>query len=323
MTDDVVAPFWLESVCASLDAGGVDAHPVVFPAGEASKCVETWRTITDSMVEARMGRDSCVVSLGGGVVGDLSGFVAATYMRGLPWLQVPTSTLAMIDASVGGKTGVDHPGGKNLVGAFHPPRAVLIDADFLATLPVRLRAHGFAEAVKHGLVLDRDYFADLIRAAPDLLTAEPTATSAAVARSVALKAEVVSEDEFERGRRRILNFGHTIAHALEAATAFQVPHGEAVAVGMVAEARIGESMGITEKGTSDQIADALADFKLPTHHPALADVDSLLAFTASDKKMRTGQMHLVALDRVGQVHQGESWSVTVTRAQLAELMAEL
>ena len=217
--------------------GGRRAH---LPAGRASKTREQWARLTDALLEQGFGRDSGIVALGGGVAGDLAGFVAATYMRGLPYVQVPTTLLAMLDASVGGKTGVDTPQGKNLIGAFHPPAAVIADPLVLGTLPERDFRGGMAEAVKHGLIADAAYFAWMERNADALLRRDQAALTRLVRRSVEIKAEVVSGDEREAGRRAILNAGHTVAHALEHATAYALPHGEAVALGLVAECALAE-----------------------------------------------------------------------------------
>ena len=240
ISDDNVAPTHGRTVMeAGIDAG-LDMALYTFPAGEASKTRKSWSILTDELLEAGFGRDSCVIAVGGGVTTDLAGFVAATFLRGVPVIQVPTSYLAMIDASVGGKTGVDVHAGKNLVGAFHPPRLVVADPEVLETLEVYERAQGLVEAFKHGAILDAEYFASLEGEAPDLLAADPAVAGPAVARSVQLKAEVVSEDEFEGGYRQILNFGHTLGHALEAASEYALGHGSAVALGMLMETRLGE-----------------------------------------------------------------------------------
>jgi 3-dehydroquinate synthase len=200
------------------------------------------------------------VALGGGVTGDLAGFVAATFLRGLPFVQVPTSALAMIDAAVGGKTAVDVPAGKNLVGAIHQPRLVLADTETLCTLPAAGLADGMAEAVKHGVVADASYLGYVEQHSAAILARDPRVMEHVVARSVEIKAAVVAADPLEAGRRAVLNFGHTVGHAIEAAAGFSVPHGAAVAAGMVAEARLGERVGRTVAGTATRIAAAIARF---------------------------------------------------------------
>ncbi len=224
------------------------ALQLTFPSGEASKSRTEWARLTDELLSRHLGRDTVLVSFGGGVTSDLVGFVAATYLRGVPWLAVATSTLAMIDASVGGKTGVDTSAGKNLVGAFHPPLAVCCDPTLLRTLPDRPFREGLAEAVKHALITDASY-GQWIEAHRDAIARRDLdALTTLIDRSVAIKAEVVMEDEHEQGRRASLNAGHTIAHALEQVSHYELPHGEAVAIGLVLESRLGEAMGITAPG---------------------------------------------------------------------------
>ena len=320
IADETVASLWYEEVAASLRGRGIDVVSAFFPAGETSKTRANWSALTDVLMEARLGRDSCVVSLGGGVTGDLAGFVAATFMRGVPFVQLPTTTLAMIDASVGGKTGVDHPAGKNLVGAFHAPAMVLADPDFLGTLDPGLRAEGYAEAVKHGVILDGTYAGWLASNATQLLDGSPEEVTRAVVRSVELKAEVVSGDEFEAGRRKVLNFGHTVAHALEAASGFALPHGHAVAIGMVAEARIGEELGLTAPGTAEEIRALVAAFGLPHGLPALARAQRLVHLMIRDKKTRSGVVHIVRLMEFGRTGAGDETTVGVPEADLVEII---
>ena len=322
IADERVARLWYDEVAASLGRSGFDVVPAFFPPGEASKTRKSWSALTDALMEARLGRDCCVVSLGGGVTGDLAGFVAATYLRGVPFVQLPTTTLAMIDASVGGKTGVDHPAGKNLVGAFHAPVAVLADPDFLATLEPEVRADGYAEAVKHGVILDASYADWLASRADNLLTGDAGAVERAVVRSVELKAEVVSGDEFEAGRRRILNFGHTVGHALERESGYALAHGRAVAVGMVAEARIGEELGVTAAGTADAVRALVGAFGLPSSHPSLARARRLTALMVRDKKTRSGVVHMVRLEEVGRTGTGDEATVPVPEDDLIRLISD-
>lgn len=273
---------------------------LTFPAGEASKTRETWSRLTDELLVLGVARDGCIVALGGGVTGDLAGFVAATYLRGIPLIQVPTSLLAMIDASVGGKAGVDVAAGKNLVGAFHQPRAVVIDPDVLRTLPdAQLRA-GLAEAVKHGAIADAAYLENIGRSAADLLAREGDTLDALIRRSIAIKADVVAADPLERGRRAILNFGHTIGHAIERASAYSVQHGFAVAIGMVVEAKIGEAFGVTDPGTADAIVEALRAVGLPTSMPLDLAPVGIIAATRADKKVRDDRVRYALLARPGE-----------------------
>jgi 3-dehydroquinate synthase len=237
------------------------------------------------------------------------GFVAATYHRGVPWIALPTTTLAMLDAAVGGKTGVDTGAGKNLVGAFHPPTGVLMDPMVLKTLPERLYREGLAEAVKHAAILDETYGAWMVAAAPDILARNPLVVSELVRRSVVLKAEVVSGDEHEGGRRAILNAGHTIGHALEMATDYMVPHGEAVAIGLVVETRLAENAGIAAEGTARQIIALLRAFGLPVDFPGAIDLVRFRKALHSDKKNRGREIHAAFIRSMGHAdNSDQAWT---------------
>ncbi len=322
ISDRTVAGIWGAAVEGLLAGAGLDVVPAFFPPGEASKTREMWARLTDRLMDARLGRDCCVVALGGGVTGDLAGFVAATFLRGVPFVQMPTTTLAMIDAAVGGKTGVDHPAGKNLVGAFHAPRAVLADPEFLATLDRRTRAQGYAEAMKHGIIVDAPHAEWLAGRAGALLGGEAGVVEEAVVRSVQIKAQVVSEDEFEAGRRRILNFGHTVAHALELDSGYSLPHGEAVAAGMAIEARIGELLGVTRKGTAAAVAGLVRALELPGGAPLAGRGRELARLMARDKKTRSGVVHMVRLEELGKTGSGADATVAIPEDRLARLLEE-
>lgn len=304
IADGTVARLYGTDVIDLLRAAGTRAELIDFPAGEASKSRERWAELTDRMLALGCARDTGVIALGGGVTGDLAGFVAATYMRGLPLVQLPTSLLAMVDSSVGGKTGVDTPRGKNLVGAFHQPRLVVADVGSLRTLPPARLREGLAEAVKHGAILDAAYFAWIGEAADRLLAVDAAALSELVERSVRIKADIVARDVREAGPRQLLNFGHTIGHAIEQVSGYAVPHGDAVAIGMIVESRIGERLGITEKGTTRSLLDVLGRFGLPTAVPAHLDVDRILAATAADKKVSGGRVRYALLEQIGQARWG-------------------
>ncbi|NIP79191.1 MAG: 3-dehydroquinate synthase [Gemmatimonadetes bacterium] len=299
VSDDTVAGLHGGAVSEALEAAGRVTQLFRFPAGETSKSTDTWARLVESFGEMALGRDGCVVAVGGGVTGDLAGFAAATYARGIPLVQVPTSLLAMIDASIGGKTGVDLRAGKNLAGAFHHPRLVVIDPETLETLPDEELRTGLAEAVKHGVIADADYAASLHRDATGILGREPAAIDRLVAGSVAIKTAVVGRDAQETGERAVLNFGHTIGHGVERATGYAVPHGHAVAMGMVAEARIGEEVGITAVGTSDRIVAILEALRLPTALPTHLSPDALIRAAGSDKKAREGVVRYALVDRIG------------------------
>ena len=301
------------AVYGLLQAGHLGRDPwsgpaLLFPPGEASKTREQWTRLTDALLEQGYGRDSAIVALGGGVAGDLGGFVAATYMRGLPYIQVPTSLLAMLDASVGGKTGVDTAQGKNLIGAFHPPAAVVADPRVLATLPERDFVGGMAEAVKHGLIADAEYFAWIEREAEPLLARDETALTRLVHRSVEIKAEVVSADEREAGRRAILNAGHTVAHALEQVTGYAMSHGQAVALGLVAECALAEALGVASAGLGQQVAALLRRLGLPVRLPQGIDTERVLAAMGSDKKNRAARVRFALPSRLGTMDPGDGWT---------------
>jgi len=318
VSDENVGPIHGERLAEACREAGLDVTYLTFPAGEASKTRESWSILTDKMLDAGLGRDSCVIAVGGGVTTDLAGFVAATYLRGVPLVQVPTTYLAMIDASVGGKTGVDVHAGKNLVGAFHAPRAVVADTEVLSTLPRVERMQGLVEAFKHGAILDEEHFGALSSDLPRLLEADPDVSGPAILRSVQLKAEVVGQDEFESGYRQILNFGHTIGHAIEAASGYTLGHGRSVALGMLAEADVGERVGVTEAGTRDRLASVLAEL-LPSAPPSIRDA-AVLQHLGTDKKMRAGRARYVLLRSLGEVDPGEAWTHEVPDGVVREAL---
>ena len=322
ISDSQVARLWGAEVVARLEQGGAATQLVTFPAGERHKSRETWATLSDALLAARYGRDGAIIALGGGVVGDVAGFVAATYLRGIPYVQVPTTLLAMIDSSIGGKTGVDAPSGKNLLGAFYRPRLVVADLALLDSLPDPQLVAGLAEAVKHGVVADAAYFAFLEAAHGAVLGRDPDVLEQVVARSVAIKAEVVTADEREAGRRAILNFGHTIGHAIEAATQFAVLHGEAVAIGMACEARLAEAFAVAAPGTARRLGALLRQFGLPLERPAGVGVDAILGAMELDKKARGGAVRF-ALPRAIGTMQGDAsgWTVAVPEPLVRQTLA--
>ncbi len=322
IADHRVAELHGAGLMADLGAFGLDARLFTFPAGEWNKTREQWSALTDQLLASRIGRDGAVVAFGGGVAGDLAGFVAATYLRGIPCAQVPTSLLAMIDSSVGGKTGVDVPAGKNLVGAFHPPRLVVADIAHLATLPRVQVASGMAEAIKHGAILDAAYFASLGDAAA-CLARELDRLEAVVRRSIEIKAGVVASDERENDRRQILNFGHTVGHAVETLSGFDLLHGEAVAIGMAAEARIAEETGIAERGTRGAIVAMLERYDLPTAIPENFTAERLVEAMQSDKKVRQGRVRLALPARIGMMAQSDdgAWTVEVESQVMLKAMS--
>ena len=311
-----------DRITGLLEAAGVEVTVHTFPPGEENKTRGQWARLTDEMLAVGIGRDGCVLALGGGVAGDLAGFVAATFMRGIPVVQLPTSLVAMVDSSVGGKTGVDVPSGKNLVGAFHPPRFVLADTELAATLPRSERSQGLAEAVKHGAILDAAYLRAIVDGAEALLSGDPAATASMVTRSVELKSGVVSRDEREGGLRQILNFGHTLGHAFEAASDFQLPHGSSIAIGMVLEARLGVRLGVTVPGVPEALEVALGAVGLPIRPEAAVELETLLDLVSRDKKVRRGVARYVLLRALGEVHPGEGWSHAVPLEVVREVLIE-
>lgn len=320
ITDTNVAPHYAEALVESLaPLGGISLH--VVPAGETHKTRDEWARLTDELLDAGCGRDTTIVALGGGVVGDLAGFVAATFMRGVPVVQCPTSLLAMIDASIGGKTGVDTAAGKNLVGAFHPPAIVLADVDTLRTLPETHRRAGLAEAIKHGVAADAGYLERLGADLPALLGGDRAATLHCVTRSVEIKSEVVTSDTHERGRRKILNFGHTLGHAVEQVSGYALLHGEAVAIGMVLEARLAERMKIAERGTTDIIHRMVAQAGLPTKPPASLAAGDIVRATRLDKKARAGAVEYALPARIGAMANADrGWTVAVDDALVLSVL---
>jgi len=325
ISDAVVAPLHAPAVLAQFPAARTQLFTM--PAGEQEKTRERWAQLTDALVAWGAGRDTTIVALGGGVVGDLAGFVAATYMRGLPVVQIPTTLLAMVDASVGGKTAVDTPAGKNLVGAFHNPAAVIMDPAVLATLPPAVLRSGLAEMLKHGIIADVSYFETLLHALPDLLTqgAAAPAFAALIAGSVRIKAAVVAEDSREGGLRQILNFGHTIAHAIEKVQRYDLLHGDAVAMGMVAEARLAERLGLAPAGLARAVRDGVARAGLPVPLPLGVSAEAVVAETHGDKKARGGAVRYALPRALGEMEPAEGrWTVTVDDADvLAALLEQL
>ena len=293
VSNETVAPLYLDKLEACLVGKQVEA--ISLPDGEAHKTLDTVVTIIDKLVAMGANRDTTVIALGGGVVGDIAGFAAASYMRGVGFIQVPTTLLAQVDSSVGGKTGVNHPGGKNLIGAFHQPRLVLIDTDTLGTLPERQLKAGLAEVIKHGAIADTEYFAWLETSMAELLGLDPAALAHAVGRSCEIKAAVVAEDEREAGRRAILNFGHTFGHAIENQAGYgEWLHGEAVAAGMIMAA----GLSSLPDAEITRLRELIAAAGLPVSPPALG-AGALRTAMGMDKKVQGKRLRFVLLRRLG------------------------
>jgi 3-dehydroquinate synthase len=298
VTNDTVAPIYLQRVLAALPSDRT--HALLLPDGESFKTLATWSRIIDELVKLKATRDACLVALGGGVIGDMVGFAAASYMRGIDFVQAPTTLLAQVDASVGGKTGVNHARGKNLIGAFHQPRAVIADVATLASLPEREYLAGLAEVVKYGMIRDAAFLAWLESNAGAIRSREAAHVAHLVEQSVRNKAEVVAADEREAGARALLNFGHSFGHALETLTQYrEFLHGEAVAIGMVVAATLSESRGLLQAGEAKRLSALLSGLGLPVHLPLQVDSEALLDSLALDKKTLGGRVRLVLLEAAG------------------------
>jgi 3-dehydroquinate synthase len=299
VTDDHVAPLHLAQLRNSFPAD-VDLLEVIIPAGEDHKNLATVSQVYDRILEAKIDRRTPIIALGGGVVGDLSGFVAATVLRGVPFVQVPTTLLAMVDASVGGKTGVDHAVGKNLIGAFHQPVAVIIDPQVLTTLPPRELRSGLAECIKHEIIRDAEGFASLEKNIDRALALDMSYLADLIAHNVSIKARVVEADPFERAERAHLNLGHTFGHAIETVSNYSYAHGECVALGMIAAARAAMRLGMMDEKAVERITKLIAAADLPTGGMKL-DVGAVVAAMIYDKKVKSGKIRFVLPNRIGQV----------------------
>lgn len=300
ITDETVGGLYGERVKTSLERAGYRTAVLTFPAGETAKNLDTVARLYDGMVALKPERKSGLIALGGGVPGDIAGFVAATYLRGIPFIQVPTTLLADVDSSVGGKVGVDHAGGKNLIGAFHQPKAVLIDPDTLQSLDLRQIKAGLAEIIKHGIIADSSLFAAASDSLHRLLAKDRDEYCRIVPWNCRIKARVVEQDERESGLRAILNFGHTYGHAIESLTGYaRYLHGEAVAIGMVMEAQLGQMIGFTPPATVEAIRSILTAAKYPLAHPGLG-ADDMLDSMFRDKKVEKGVLRFVFPTAVGQ-----------------------
>jgi 3-dehydroquinate synthase len=300
VSNRVVAPLYLGRLQAALERGGGRVVPVLIEDGEQAKAWATLDRVIDALLAARCDRDSVIVALGGGVVGDLAGFAAAVYQRGIAFIQVPTTLLAQVDSSVGGKTAVNHARGKNMVGAFHQPLAVIADVATLDTLPDRELRAGLAEVIKHGFILDPQFVDWLEANIGKLLARDRAALSHAVRRSCELKAQVVAADERESGLRAILNFGHTFGHAIEAGMGYgEWLHGEAVAAGMVMAAELSVRAGSLRRADGDRVKALVARAGLPVQGPASLSIERYLDLMQVDKKAAGGRMRFVLLDGLG------------------------
>lgn len=321
VADQAVFPQGVRRVQEALERGGCETHVLTLPSGERTKSLETISKVYAWLARRKAERGDAVLALGGGVIGDAAGFAAATWLRGVPFVQVPTTLASMVDASTGGKVAVNLPQGKNLVGAFHQPKLVLSDVAFLETLPRRELAAGWAEAVKHGFILDPGLLSTFEEHAEALWDLKPGLAEEVIRRSVAIKAEIVSADEFERGETRVLlNYGHTIGHALEAITDYgRYLHGEAVAVGMMGAAMIAQRLRMIHEDLVERHRDLISRFKLPVSAQDVSP-EAILETARSDKKVRGGRLRWVLLEEAGKAVTRQDVPNEIVEEVLSELV---
>ena len=299
IADATVAALYGEKIMTMLKEVGLAADLIDFPAGEGSKTPETVISIARRLVELGADRETALIALGGGVTGDIVGFAASMYMRSIPYIQIPTTLLAQVDSSVGGKTGIDLPEGKNLLGAFYQPRFVFIDLEFLRSLSLSEIKNGLAEIVKYGIIDDADLFSLLEREGERLVKGDLELLQSVVEQSCKIKKGIVEIDEQDRGMRRILNFGHTLGHALEAQSAYTMSHGSAVSLGMIAASRISEKKGHLGAGERQRIERLIHSLGLPTVIPDTMDTEGIMRYMQNDKKRQNNELHFVLLKRIG------------------------
>jgi 3-dehydroquinate synthase len=314
-----VAPLYLDRLRAGL--AGRRVAECLLPDGEQYKTLVTAASVFDALVAGRLHRDATIFALGGGVVGDIAGFAAACYQRGIAYVQIPTTLLAQVDSSVGGKTGVNHPGGKNLIGAFHQPLAVVADTDTLATLPDRELRAGLAEVIKYGCIRDAELFTWLESHVARLLARDPEALTHAIMRSCEIKADIVARDEREQNLRAILNFGHTFGHAIEAATGYtRYLHGEAVGLGLLVATDLSARLGLVDAGVTRRVRELLAAAGLPTETPRIGR-ETAFELMQMDKKVQAGAVRLVLLERLGDAIITADYAADALAATLEEHFA--
>lgn len=302
ISDTNVARLYGDKLMTTMRASGLNVRQFPFPAGEQSKNLNTVSALCSRLAQAGFDRHDCIIALGGGVTGDMAGFVASAYMRGIPFVQVPTSLLAQVDSSVGGKTGVDIPEGKNLVGAFYQPQAVYIDTEVLNTLPREELLGGLAEVIKYGVIRDSDFFNFLEEYRRKIVRLDPELIEQTILRCCEIKAEVVGKDEEERGVRKILNYGHTIGHAVEAASGFELIHGLAVAIGMIAAARLSVLRKTMSGVESERIYSLISAYGMPVSIPGHMNRSAIKKYMKSDKKAEGGKVNFVLPETIGSTY---------------------
>jgi 3-dehydroquinate synthase len=318
VTNAIINKLHADTLQQALRDAGFDPITAVIGDGETHKSLEGFGQICDTLLEARIERSTPLLALGGGIVGDMGGFAAATLLRGLPFFQLPTSLLAMVDASVGGKTGINHRTGKNLIGAFHQPKAVLIDIATLATLPPRELRSGLAECIKHEIIRDAEGFAALEKSIDRALALDLAYLAELVAHNVQIKARVVQADPFEHGERAHLNFGHTFGHAIETISNYRHTHGECVALGMCAAAFAARKLKLIDESSRQRIVNLITRAELPTGGMG-CDIDQVMCAMHSDKKVRSGRIRFILPDRIGNVIIRDDVPESLVRESLASI----
>ncbi len=321
ITNPTIKKLYGQRVINSLKDAGFLVLSIEIPDGEQYKTLDWANAIYSALLINSFDRKSALVAMGGGVIGDLTGFAAATFMRGVPFVQVPTTLLAMVDSSVGGKTGVNHPMGKNMIGAFHQPKKVLMDLDVLKTLPKEEFLSGIAEVIKYGVIRDADLFSHLDRNREKILSLDRESLEHIVRRSCEIKSEIVSEDELERGLRAMLNFGHTIGHAIETAENYTMRHGSAVAIGMVYASRLAYRTGLCERSVPDRVEKLIRSFSLPTSLAALSrrpSANELMVTMKVDKKAEGGKIKFVLPKQIGEAVITKEWDERALKEALNE-----
>lgn len=324
ISDDTVKEYYAEQLITNLKKAGIEPILLSFPAGEKSKTARTKQLLENAMLDQHCGRDSLILTLGGGVVGDMAGFVAATYMRGIPYIQIPTTLLAMLDSSVGGKTGINTSQGKNLIGAFWQPSAVVIDMQCITTLPTKHVINGLVEALKMFLTSDADAFHFFYKNKHGLVNKDTTLLTELVRRAIEIKTSVVQEDEKERHVRQILNFGHTIGHAIEKESHYRIPHGMAVGYGILWEAKIAALMGKLAANDYVIIKNTLADVNIKAAALKKISVERIIQHTKSDKKVKNDHVQYVLLSGLGRVYKdGDKVTHAVPDSVVMNAFAEM
>ncbi len=318
ITDSNVKRLYGDEFLKTLRSNKIEVHLLSVPAGEKSKTRNTKEQLEDKLLNLKADRSSLIIALGGGMIGDLAGFVASTLLRGIPFIQIPTTLLSQVDSSIGGKVAVDHPLGKNLIGTFYQPKRVYIDVDTLKTLPQREFRNGMAEVIKYAAILDRDFFSFLENYHPKIFLHHPSSILHLIHRCCELKKMIVEKDERETGLRRILNFGHTIGHAVESLSNYKLSHGEAVAIGMMAEAKISVALGMLDQSDVERLNDLLQLYKLPTDIPSRMDTHKIIRLTFHDKKVQQGKVQYTLLEKIGKAIVGISVPLKIVERVLSK-----